>query len=868
MTHEILDAVLRRAESAKSESDFAYFFSVLLAGEALFKTTVLGYLSALTEDSDRNRYRLEHSLIRADGLGDWGRVLEDALTGPASQYLLTAARDEQAELTRLCKAGDWQYEAVSVLKEALQELGIESEDVPVKSDLKRWFRLFVTLRNKTRGHGATLPSRATKAAEFLRRSVDLICHNHSLFKRSWVYLNRNLSGKYRVSRITEDYSPFDFLTRESTHSLPNGIYAFIGAPRLIPLLKSDPELQDFFFANGGLKAKSYELLSYVTDNKTEGDASQYNTPPGTLPPSETEGHGELEVKGKCLSNAPNVIPDYVPRTQLETKLQDLLLDDRRPIVTLIGRGGIGKTSLALQVVPRLYATSRYDVVVWFSARDIDLQPTGPKAVRPTVLSPNDISQYYASLVLSEEQRRTKGFNARQYFEQQLQKSENGPCLFVFDNFETTQSPVEVFNWIDTFIRLPNKALITTRLRDFKGDYPLEVGGMAGEEAKLLIDRTAARFGINQLLTPSYVRDIIAESGGHPYVIKVLLGEVANSREIANVRRILAGSDEILVALFERTYASLAPCAQRAFLTLSAWNSSVPRIALEAVMLRSIPERSEIEKGIDSLIQFSMVESHIASTDKQEFISLPVVSAAFGQKKLNISPFKAAIQADVEVLQMLGPSRRDDIHLGLARKFETFVARVSRRIDGGESIDRYLPIMEMICRAYVPAWLSLAKLHMESGEKNSLDSAKEAIRRLLEVDALSTTAVEAWRLLADVCIRSGDTLGEIHALIERAQIGAVHFSDLSNTANRLNAILKLHALQVDQEQKRALGQRIADVMERRRTEADADDLSRMAWLRIRLGQTEKAREYVKMGLRKDPDNDHCRNLAQYLADTTK
>jgi hypothetical protein len=41
---------------------------------------------------------------------------------------------------------------------------------------------------------------------------------------------------------------------------------------------------------------------------------------------------------------------------------------------------------------------------------------------------------------------------------------DGPFLFVFDNFETVVSPGEAFAWIDTYIRSPNKALITTRIR--------------------------------------------------------------------------------------------------------------------------------------------------------------------------------------------------------------------------------------------------------------------------------------------------------------------------------------------------------------------------------------------------------------------
>ena len=72
-----------------------------------------------------------------------------------------------------------------------------------------------------------------------------------------------------------------------------------------------------------------------------------------------------------------------------------------------------------------------------------------------VLSPEDVGKFYAGLVFHRKSR-AKGFNPRTFFEQQLQKCDLGTCLFVFDNFETTQNPIEMFNWIDSFVRLPNK----------------------------------------------------------------------------------------------------------------------------------------------------------------------------------------------------------------------------------------------------------------------------------------------------------------------------------------------------------------------------------------------------------------------------
>lgn len=863
MKHAAIEQVLQRAEDAKSDSDFTYFFSLLLAAEALAKTIVLGVIASIADDKDRNRYRLEHQLVRADGLGDWGRALEDALIGPASQFLLSDARDEQSELTRLCKLGDWQYDATAALKSALNHLEIEAEEVPVKSDMKRWFRLFATLRNKTRAHGATRPQVTSTAAEHIAQSLDLIYQNFRLFQRPWAHLYRNLSGKYRVSAITKDVSNFMFLTRMQDAQLSNGVYLFMGAPRRINLMHTDSELHDFFIANGGMNSKKFELLSYYTDDKLDGDSSAFLTPPGVLPPSETQGRGELLPQGNCFSNVPELPRDYINRPELEKDLLKLLRDDKRPIVTLLGRGGIGKTSLALKVIQSLYAESRYEGIVWLSSRDVDLQLSGPKPVRPLVLSPEDMGKYYASLVLPPEKTNDKKFNAREYLEQQLQQSDLNPCLFVFDNFETTQNPIEMFNWIDSFIRLPNKALITTRLREFKGDYPVEVDGMTDREARLLTTQTAIILGVTNLLNEKYISELIEKSEGHPYVIKVLLGEVAKAKRTGSIQHLVAGTDDILTALFERTYASLSPCSQRAFLTLSAWNSPIPRLALEAVLFRSTQERSEVERGIESLLQYSMAEVYTTPSDKQEFISLPLVATVFGKKKINVSPSKASIQADVEILQMMGPSRRDDVTLGMAKKLENFLGNISRQVDSGEKYETYLPIVEMICRAYNPGWLTVARWHMEQRTPEGYALAKEELRRFLENGPHPEAAAEAWRLLGHACFQTSDALGEVHAFIERAQLTDVPFHDLSNTANRLNLFLREYGFDLDREQKRDLSTRILQILTHRIAEAGASDLSRMAWLAMQSGQESVAIQYVLTGLEIEPDNYHLVKLAQRL-----
>lgn len=136
-----------------------------------------------------------------------------------------------------------------------------------------------------------------------------------------------------------------------------------------------------------------------------------------------------------------------------------------------GRGGIGKTSLALATLHKLCQTTRFDAILWFSARDVDLLEEGPKVVRTQILSESDIADEIVRLLTPPEGLR-EGFDKLKYLADVLQKSPlGGPILFAVDNFETVRSPSELFVWLDTYIRSPNKILITTRFRDFKGRLP-------------------------------------------------------------------------------------------------------------------------------------------------------------------------------------------------------------------------------------------------------------------------------------------------------------------------------------------------------------------------------------------------------------
>lgn len=346
----ILNKLNERLESSKNDSDTAYFMDLMLAGEQLTKLVSLALVACITDDNKRHRYTQEHRLLRADGIGEWSAVIDESLGGPSSQFFNTHASILQQELNQRLNLDSWQFKSIDLLVKCIQEIDDTFENTPLKVSGKTWFSHFAYLRNKTKGHGAYNTEKYSKLCEKLHESILIIQENYSLFNTiDWANLYRNLSGKYKVTDISKNASKFHYLRTDRKPNYENGIYIFLNKPIKIELLHSNSDINDYFFPNGGFNNKRYEVISYITGNKDFLDASTHLLPPGELPSSETEGMGKLELIENVFTNLPSINQIYINRDELESELFNKLLDERHPIITLTGRGGIGKTSLGISV---------------------------------------------------------------------------------------------------------------------------------------------------------------------------------------------------------------------------------------------------------------------------------------------------------------------------------------------------------------------------------------------------------------------------------------------------------------------------------------------------------------------------------------
>lgn len=860
-----------RLELSREESDVSYFLDLLNLGELTLKVVCAGMLAASSQTREGHRYRLEHRLVHADSLGDWAAALEQLLKGPAHDCLLREAQQEISELTQLFgpQVDSWQRRAVDSMQrvaDVFSSVDSRPPDAPTKVSALFWATLMAWLRNRIK-HGSPTSSQASQAAPVLADSLAAIHADFSLFHRSWVYLRQNLNGKHRV--VAVGGAPplaFEELKKVPRHDALEGIHIDLGPShtRKVPFLYTDADLSDFWVANGGVRvgeAPTFEALSYVTNDVRRIPLGDYLVPPDSFVASETEGRPNLDAVGKTFANLPQLAADYVRRQELERELRDVLLDGRNPVVTLRGAGGIGKTSLALRVAHDLCAEGHFFMALWLSARDVDLLSDGGRLVRPHVTSISDVARAFCDYANPPEQG-TKGFKPAEFLARALSDGAGvGPFLLVLDNFETVDSPTSVYSWLNNAIRLPQKLLITTRMRDFKGDYAIAVERMTEEEFEAVVSGTASRLGINSVVSRRYLSDLYTECDGHPYAAKIVLGEVARSRKPVKVERVLAGRDDLLDKLFARTFTSLSAASKRVFLTLCGWRSSIPRAALEAVLLRPGNERFDVEGALERLEQVSLIEITSSGADAQAFISVPLASQLFGQRELRVSPVQSAVEADLQLLRDFGAVKPTGLGQGLEPRVRAFAGRVAAAAAAGQEIGDRLAVLEHVASVFPSAWEALADLASEHPEHvlaGIVPAEEDSLRSLLRERPRDG---RIWERLAELYRKRGDYLEEVNCRVQAADGSEPVLPAASKAANIFNQRLGLGQVALDGEEKRALGLRIRSMMEANLSDAGGDDLSRLVWLCVHLRDFEAAERHLRHGLEIEPGNRHLAKLRE-------
>jgi hypothetical protein len=447
-------------------------------------------------------------------------------------------------------------------------------------------------------------------------------------------------------------------------------------------------------------------------------------------------------------------------------------------------------------------------------------------------------------------------------EEDLAKSLSAPLpglprgvLFVFDNFETVDSARHVHEFLDTHTHLPNKVLITSRERAFKGDYPIEVRAMEDSEAARLIHLTAQRLGADALITDDRIASIIEHSDGHAYVMKLIVGEMVKEGRFVPPKNLLPQRSDIVGAVFDRSFNKLSENGRRVFLACCKWKSGVSELSLLVVLGEA---GLDAETGVEECVRMSLLDSDELADGHRYFVA-PELARIYGQKKFESDPDRLLIQQDVGELQTFGLlSHRGDRKTSQAHivsKFTERMLHVDGTIDTTE-VERRDRILTRLAELWPPAWWQVVDFRKKWAP--DAERAAGALRRLVEEFPSDPVA---WMTRAQFAEAVGDKQGMVASLVSAADASPKDVTILREVAFKLCQFMTENTADIPVARRGIYLAGVRSYMEAVHEHLDATGLSRLAWLFLLEKNATSALKYAEEGLRRDPDNVHCKKLVE-------
>lgn len=287
-----------------------------------------------------------------------------------------------------------------------------------------------------------------------------------------------------------------------------------------------------------------------------------------------------------------------------------------PIVTIDGVGGIGKSTLALEVAHRylqgfqqIPAQERFAAIIWVSAKQTMLTAEGIKRRRQPIETLDDI---YTAIAITLEQADINQADPSTRDPLVRQALTRQRTLLIVDNLETIDDEAVL-----TFLReipAPTKVIVTTRHR-LDVAYPVRLTGMPWEEARLLVEQEGLKRGVQ--LQPEQMRRLYARTGGLPLAIVWSVAQMGFGYEVeAILHRLGEPTNDLVRFCFENalTHIQNTP-AHQLLMALSLFVPDGSREALGYVTGLLVLDRDE---GLVKLEKLSLVNK-----SEDRFAFLPI-----------------------------------------------------------------------------------------------------------------------------------------------------------------------------------------------------------------------------------------------------
>jgi hypothetical protein len=284
--------------------------------------------------------------------------------------------------------------------------------------------------------------------------------------------------------------------------------------------------------------------------------------------------------------------------------------ERKPLIAIIGLGGMGKTTLVQEALEQCWREGIFDCIVWASAKTERFVGEG---TRQTGVSDYSFEQLLADIARQCDRLDLAKLPPDQQRAAVKQLLLSQRVLIIMDNLETMPDPDAFVDEVCQILGR-GKLLVTSRhhLRHERA-FTLDLGGLYQPEGLAFLREDSAERGI-EMIAQAKGEDLLAiyqVTGGAPLAMKLVIGQVSRwplEQVLDNLKAAkFAGPNyDFYRFIFKQSWHLLAAEAQQVLVSMAVFDlangSSEP--ALRQV---SRVEPEAVQQALDQLILLSLVD---------------------------------------------------------------------------------------------------------------------------------------------------------------------------------------------------------------------------------------------------------------------
>ncbi len=211
--------------------------------------------------------------------------------------------------------------------------------------------------------------------------------------------------------------------------------------------------------------------------------------------------------------------EFIGRKKQVKEVKEILLNEKVFILSIDGIGGVGKSTLALEVAYELKKEKIFDAIMWITAKKDNLTLNGIESITPEMNNLEDLLNIILQLFEDEE---FFSYDLDTRKKKVLKLLSENHCLLIIDNLETIiDSSLKEFIVSLEFPK-ESKVMVTSRERlgDFEKVYFLDQ--FSKEETREYINSQLGHRSYEGIINNSFLDKIHDMVGGIPLAIKVII----------------------------------------------------------------------------------------------------------------------------------------------------------------------------------------------------------------------------------------------------------------------------------------------------------------------------------------------------------